>query len=464
MKLTFIGGGGVRTPLAVAATLRRAQRLGLEELCLMDVDAERLHIFGALSREVASAAGSPVRITLTTDAREALEDVRYVITTFRVGAERGRVLDERIALRHGVLGQETTGAGGFAMAMRSIPAILDYSDLLEKVSPGAWIINFTNPAGLVTQALRDRGFCRSIGICDSANGAQHAVAAWLGVDEKRLRAEVFGLNHLSWARRVLLDGEEDVLTSLLREPAFLDGTLLRLFAPELVQAIGMWLNEYLYYYYYSDRALQEIAAQEKTRGEEVLEWNRQLLRQLRAIDVAHSPQAAREAYNAYMARRVATYMEHDESAAPSSGQGQQHPAGDGSHTPSQAPDDEGYAGVALGVIESIETGETLYTALNVPNAGAIACMRPDDVVEVSCLVDGDGVHPLPIGAVHEPQELLMRTVKLYERLAVRAILDRSRATAARALMVHPLVLSYSRATELVDEYLAAHATYVGAWE
>lgn len=449
MKLAFIGGGGVRTPLAVAATLRRAQRLGLDEVCLIDVDAERLRIFGALSREVARAAGSSVHITLTTDARTALTGARYVITTFRVGGEYSRVLDERIALRHGVLGQETTGAGGFAMAMRTIPVILEYAELLEKVSPGAWIINFTNPAGLVTQALRDRGFARTVGICDSANGARNAVAAWLGVDEKRLRAEVFGLNHLSWTRHVWLDGK-DVLADLLRDPAFLSSTLQRVFAPELVQAFGMWLNEYLYYYYYSDQALEKLIAHGKTRGEEVLEWDRELIDQLRAIDVEADAQAARAAYDRYMRRRIETYM-------------------GGSPTGTtvgieDANADEGYAGVALDVIEGLETGEPLHTALNVPNEGAIACMRPDDVVEVSCLVDGTGIHPQPIGVVPEPQELLMRTVKLYERLAVEAILKRSRALAARALMCHPLVFSYVRAVALVDDYLAAHAEHVGSWE
>src|SRR6185295_10982868 len=198
MKLALIGGGGVRAPLFVASALRRAERVGLEELCLMDIDAEKLAIFGELCREVCRRAESDVRITTTTDARAALEGARHVITTIRVGAEQGRVLDERIALKHGVLGQETTGPGGFAMALRSIPAVVSYAELLEQISPGAWLYSFTNPAGLVTQALRDRGFSRTIGICDGANVGHHAVADWLGVEDRQLRAEVFGLNHLSW--------------------------------------------------------------------------------------------------------------------------------------------------------------------------------------------------------------------------------------------------------------------------
>jgi 6-phospho-beta-glucosidase len=450
MKLTFIGGGGIRTPLAVAAALRRASRIGLEELCLMDTDTERLHIFGTLSRRVADAIDTSTRITLSTDAHEALTAARYVITSFRIGGDEGRVLDERIALRHGVLGQETTGAGGFAMAMRSIPAILDYAELLEQLSPGAWIINFTNPAGLVTQALRDRGFNRTIGICDSADGAQNAIAAWLHIDPRRLTAEVFGLNHLSWARRVWLDGE-DVLAPLLREPDFRNSTLQRLFDPQLITAFNMWLNEYLYYYYYSDCALAEMSAHEKTRGEDVLAWNLGLLEQLRAIDVEANPSAAEQAYSAYMHQRIASYMQHSETNEPITG-----------ITDVEA--DEGYAGVALRVIEGLENGRPIYTALNVPNEGAITCMQPDDVVEVSCMVNGDGVHPQSIGDIPEPQELLMRTVKLYEKLAVQAILNRSQALAAQALMLHPLVLSYGRAEKLVDEYLMAHAAHVGVWQ
>jgi 6-phospho-beta-glucosidase len=450
MKLTFIGGGGIRTPLAVVATLRRASRIGLEELCLMDTDAERLHIFGTLSRQVAGSIGNSVCITLTTDAREALTDASYVITSFRVGGDEARVLDERIALRHGVLGQETTGAGGFAMAMRSIPAILDYAELLRQVSPGAWIINFTNPAGLVTQALRDCGFNHTIGICDSANGAQNAIAAWLQVDPRRLQAEVFGLNHLSWSRRVWLDGE-DVLASLLREPDFLSSTLQRLFDPKLIAAFNMWLNEYLFYYYYSDSALAETTAYEKTRGEDVLAWNQGLLEQLRAIDVMTNPSAAEQVYSVYMHQRIVSYMQHGEANESTTG-----------ITDVEA--DEGYAGVALSVIEGLERDQPIYTALNVPNEGAIACMQPDDVVEVTCVVDGSGVHPQTIGNIPEPQELLMRTVKLYEKLAVRAILNSSRVLAVQALMLHPLVLSYARAEKLVDEYLAAHAAHIGVWE
>ncbi len=452
MKVTVLGGGGVRAPLFVNSVLRRAQMLDITELCLMDMDGDRLGLMGGLCRVMVRQAGDPLRLTLTTSAREALESARYVVTTIRVGKEDGRILDERIALRHGVLGQETTGPGGLAMAMRSIPVILHYAEMIEQICPGAWMFNFTNPAGLVTQALRSRGFDRVVGICDGANTAQRIVAQWLKLPHRELRAEVFGLNHLSWTRHILHDGQ-DVLAPLLGDPRFLAESPLRAFAPELVQRIGMWLNEYLYYYYHAEQALASIQSDAQTRGEQIKALNEGLLGQLRAMDIERDPEAALQAYYLYEHRRHSTYMpyayhtsaiEDDETVSPPS-------------------DSDGYAGVALDIVEAFETGEPIYTALNVPNDGAIACMRPDDVVEVSCRIDRRGIHTLPIGEIPEAPMLLMQTVKRYERLAVQAIEQRSRALAVDALMAHPLVLSYSRATALVGEYLRAHAPYVGEW-
>lgn len=463
MKMALIGGGGVRSPLFVASALRRAERVGLEELCLQDIDPQKLEMFGALSREVARRAETDVRITTTTDPETALDGARHVVTTIRVGVEQGRVLDERIALKHGVLGQETTGPGGFAMALRSIPALLKYAKLLERVSPGAWLYNFTNPAGLVTQALRDAGFSRAIGICDGANVGHHAVADWLKLDPRRLRAEVFGLNHLSWTRRVLLDGQ-DKLAPLLRDPAFLSGTMMKLFDPELVAQVGMWINEYLFYFYYAERAVESINADGQTRGEEIVELNRRLMEQLRAAGLEHEPALGLRIFYAYLNRRHATYMHYAQPNGPSMSaadhvQAEQLRAAEAP----PASDGEGYAGVALGIVEALETGEPLYTALNVPNEGAIAGLERGDVVEVSCVVDSQGVRPLPIGAMPAPQAELVQNVKLYERLTVEAIQKQSRATAVAALMAHPLVLSYSRARPLVEEYLAAHKQWVGEW-
>ncbi len=461
MKITVIGGGGVRAPLFVSSALRRANTIGLNEICLMDIRQDKLEIFAAVSRQVGVMMESPVRITHTTDAVAALDGASHVVTAIRVGDEQGRVFDEKIALKHGVLGQETTGPGGFAMAMRSIPAIEHYATLINKYCPQAWLFNFTNPAGLVTQALRNQGFERIVGICDGANEAQHQVANWLRIDHRQLRPEVFGLNHLSWTRRIL-HGEKEVLQPLLNNPDFLASSSLKVFQPELIRQFGMWLNEYLYYFYYSEKAVAQILGDGKTRGEEILQLNQRLLEQLTALDVMQKPAMALAIYQGYNDRRGATYMHYARPDAPSLEKADQN-ADDSAPRQFDAEGGEGYAGVALDIIQGLEGSEAVYTALNLPNQGAIPCMAANDVVEVSCVVDSNGIRPLPMGQVPEHQELLMRSVKQYENLAVEAISERSREKAIMALMSHPLVMSHSLATILVDEYLSAHRLYVGEW-
>jgi len=461
VKLTFIGGAGVRIPIFVEACIRRAARIGLDELCLMDTDADKLALIGAISRRIVERAGNSFQVTLTTDPRRALTDAGFVVTTIRAGLDGGRVSDERIALAHGVLGQETTGPAGFAMALRNVPAILGYAKLLDEVSPGAWLFNFTNPAGLVVQALQRAGFERTVGICDSANTVHRGVAAWLGVPAATLAPEVFGLNHLSWTRAVRQDGV-DRLAGLLGDPEFLASTHLRMYEPDLLAQVAMAPNEYLYYFYYAERALAEILGEEKTRGEEVLSINRSMMARLGAMDVAADPDEAVRAYRAAMARREATYMHYAFADAPTM------EAADAMAATGAAPEPpdhgEGYAGVALDLMEALGRGTAIRTAVNVPNNGAIAGMAADDVVEVSCVVDGSGVAPVAIGAIPEPQLLLMRSVKLYERLTVEAIAGKSRRLATEALMAHPLVLSYSRARALADEYLAANHEFAGDWD
>ena len=365
MKLTLIGGGGVRAPLFVNSTLKRAARLQLEELCLMDIDGEKLQIMGNVCRMVARQMNSPVKISTTTNARSAVSGADYVVTSIRVGNEQGRIFDERIALRHGVLGQETTGPGGFAMALRSIPAILGYAALIQELCPQAWMFNFTNPAGLVTQALRDAGYERTVGICDGANNSQLAVAQYLDRPISDVRHEVYGLNHLSWGRRVWVDGQ-DVLPDLLQTPAFLNGSELSVFEPELVQQMGSWLNEYLYYFYYAEQAVERIQQDELTRGEEILQLNKTLLNNLKEVDLTADPQTVLPIYYRYEQRRTATYMHYAHDDAPTIEEADDavallEPPTDGG---------EGYAGVALDIIEAFHTQKPLHIALNVTQRGS----------------------------------------------------------------------------------------------
>lgn len=455
MKLVVIGGAGVRTPQLIAPLIRRATDLGLRELWLMDINTDKLDLIGRLCQTVARQQGASFRVLLTTNAKEAVQDASHIITSIRPGFEQGRAADERIAFRHGILGQETTGAGGFAMAMRSIPAIVEYARLATDLAPNAWIYNFTNPAGLVAQGLHDAGFHRVVGICDSANGAQHAASRYLNVPAARIRHEVFGLNHLSWTRSVRIDpddgGGEEVLPALLTDPRFIQSTHMGMFDPAVRELQGMFLNEYLHYFYHRDEALRALLAKPETRGEEVLRLTTGLLEKLRQTNPAEQPDRALAIYYDVMGQRSASYMAHarhgDAAAA----------------EPTEAADDEGYAGVALDCVQAIATGKPLFTGLNVPNNGAIDGLQDDDIVEVTCRVDDTGIQPQRIGGIPEAAYLLIRTIKRYERLASQAVLQRSTLLAVEALATHPLIGSYPLAVRLVDEFVEAHRPLVGDW-
>ncbi|MFN8421129.1 MAG: 6-phospho-beta-glucosidase [Anaerolineae bacterium] len=454
MKLTIIGGAGVRTPRLIPSLARRAQQLGLEEVWLMDQQPEKLQLIGGLCQQLAEQNKATFKLILSTDARAAISGAQHIITSIRPGLEQGRATDERICFNHGILGQETTGAAGFAMAMRSIPAILDYARLVAEIgAPQAWIYNFTNPAGLVAQALHDAGIERIIGICDSANGAQHAVSRFLHIPLKRVAHEVYGLNHLSWTRSVRVDpdaenkGGEEVLPSLLHDEAFIQSTHMSMFAPGLRDWQRSFLNEYLHYYYHRDEALAALLHKSETRGEEVIRLTGELLDKLRAA----APSEMMTIYQQVMGRRGATYMAHARGGV------------DRVKMEAVGDDEEGYASVALGCVEAIETNTPHYTGLNVPNNGAIPGMQDDDVVEISCWIDQRGVRPIPVREVPQHQYLLMRDVKQYERLAAQAILQRSRDLAVQALAVHPLIGSYPLAQSLVGEFIAAHQDLIGEW-
>ena len=238
MKLTVIGGAGARSPMLLKSLAGEAARLKLDTLVFMDDDPVRLEAFGPLLTEAARRLAPSVRFRVTGDAREALEGADYVITTIRAGSDDSRVTDERVALSRGLIGQETTGAGGFAMALRSIPALIPYCEMArDSAAPGFMMFNFTNPAGLVTQALRDLGYGFVYGICDAPTGLLRQVARLYGRPSSDFRSELIGLNHLSYFTSLKLDGRE-VLPELLQNPRLYGETDMRYFKPELAQHMG----------------------------------------------------------------------------------------------------------------------------------------------------------------------------------------------------------------------------------
>ncbi|HVU10775.1 MAG TPA: hypothetical protein VHD90_05830, partial [Phototrophicaceae bacterium] len=270
------------------------------------------------------------------------------------------------------------------------------------------------------------------------------------------RHSVYGLNHLSWTSSVRVDpeadgsGGEEMFPALLADQNFIQSNHMSMFDPGLVTWEKAFLNEYLHYFYHRDEALASLLGKAETRGEQTLRLTNELLERLK--HVSNGEEGLKE-YRELMGQREATYMAH---------------ARHGAERPKRTPvgdDEEGYSAVALGCIQAIETGETIYTGLNVPNRGTIPQMRDDDVVEVTCRVDADNITPLPLDAslIHDDQLQLMQSVKLYERLAAQSILQRSRELAIEALTVHPLIGSYPLARTLVDEFLEAHRDLVGEW-
>lgn len=466
MKMALIGGGGVRTVFFCQSLAKYAEKAGIDELRLMDSDAEKLHIFGNIAK-YAVRETQKLKVVLTNSVEDAVIDVDYVVTAIRVGGDEGRVKDERTALKLGVIGQETTGAGGFAYALRTIPVMLEYMKIIREKSNHATVFNFTNPAGLVTQALYEAGYDNTIGICDNATGVKIELAEALQVDAKDLFIRLYGLNHLTWADQVTLNGT-DILDELMKHEDFIQNYHDFLYYDrDLIRQLHALPNGYLYYYYHRERALSNILKAPMTRGETILKLNQEMIKSLREIDVEKNPQKAYEIFNHIMNVRNDNYMSIE-----LGGQKVKRISLDLKNLGIQDLDHhdgkievlEGYAGVALNYIEAKTNNHVIDLALNVPNGNAIDFMKADDIVEVTCLVDQDGAKPVKIQDVPEANRLLMQQVKLYERLTVQAVKEKSLEVAVMALMEHPLVGSYSLAKQLVKNYQQVHKEYLGDWK
>lgn len=454
MKLTVIGGGGVRSMFLAKSIAQRAQALGIRQLVFMDIDEQKLAVFGGMAREVARMIAPDMHFTLTNDAKEALKDADYVITTLRVGGDLMRTKDEHAALDKGVLGQETTGAAGFSFAMRSVPALKHYCDLVREVAkPGARVFNFTNPVGIVSQALRKMGYDFTYGICDAPSGMLHQFAGVLGVDAHLLSGELFGLNHLSWFHRILLDGK-DVMPSLLQNEQALKETDLHFFSPALLAHIGCVPNEYLYYFYSREQAVRNILKAGKTRGDIILEINRAMLEELNALPKNSGFSDKLAVFSKWYGLREAQYMANETGIKRTT---------KWVFDPFKR-DDGGYAGVALNFIDIERSGKAGSMILTVPNDGAVDFLEDSDTVEVTCSITAKGAKPHRFEHVPDNQQELIRRVKYYERVGAEAIIERSRKKAVDALMLHPLVNSFTLAEELADRYIELNRPYTGAWE
>ena len=405
MRIAVIGGGSTYTPELVSGLTR----LEVDDVVLQDIDPERREVVGAMAGRMLARQGYAGSLEVTDDLDRAVEGADFVLVQIRVGGQEARLHDETVPLACGCIGQETTGAGGFAKAMRTVPVVLDIADRVrELAAPDAWIVDFTNPVGIVTRALLDEGH-RAIGLCNVAIGFQRRFAAWLQVDPGRVVVDQVGLNHLTWVRRVLLD-HEDVLPSLLSEHG--DELAADIELPRRVlDELGAIPSYYLRYFYAHDEVLRE-QVDGVPRAQVVSEIERGLLDLYRDPNVDERPDLLMQRGGAY------------------------------------------YSEAALGLVASLSSGDGAVHEVDIRNDGTLAGLADDDTVEVPARVDREGAHPLSQPPLAPELLGLAQHVAAYERLAVKAALSRDPVDARKALLAHPLIGQVEMIDALLDPLLA----------
>ena len=416
VKVTVVGGGSTYTPELVEGVVRRADRVPVDELVLLDVDPERLAVVGGLAERMLAKAGWPGRLVRTTDRDAALDGADFVLVQLRVGGQAARLRDETIPPRFGAVGQETTGPGGLAKAIRTVPVILELAEAVDRrAAPGHWIVDFTNPVGIVTQALIDVGH-RALGLCNVAIGMQRWLADWLEVEPERVSLEHVGLNHLSWVRAVRVDGR-DVLPDLLADDAdrIAEHTGLPV---DLVRSVGAIPSYYLRYYYLTETVVRE-QRDGHSRAKDVMDIERQLLEMYRDPALTEKP--------ALLGQRGGAY----------------------------------YSEAAVDLIASLHDGRGDVQVVDVRNDGALPDVSADAVVEIPSRIDRDGAHPLPLSPLAPAEQALLREVKAYERLAADAARIGDRDAALRALRANPLARAVADPGRLLEELLADPAGVSG---
>jgi 6-phospho-beta-glucosidase len=415
LKIAVVGGGSTYTPELVEGLATREDRLPVDELVLFDVDPERLDVVGGLAGRMLARAGWGGRLARTGRREEAVDGADFVVVQLRVGGQAMRLVDETLPLEFGCVGQETTGPGGFAKALRTVPVVLDLAEeTARRGAPGAWFVDFTNPVGIVTQALLDRGH-RAVGLCNSAIGFQRRFAALLGVAPDRVELEHVGLNHLTWERAVRVDGT-DRLGELLAEHGQALAADLGL-PPALLRDLEVVPSSYLRYYYATGEVLDE-QRRRPSRAEQVAEIERGLLELYRDPALDTKPEL--------LERRGGAF----------------------------------YSEAAAALIASLHAGTGDIQIVDTRNDGALPDLPDDAVVEVPARVDADGAHPLPQAPLAPELLGLVQQAKAYERLAVEAAVTGDRSVARKALLANPLVGDYRVAVPLLEALLEASRPYL----
>ncbi|WP_433856255.1 6-phospho-beta-glucosidase [Streptomyces kronopolitis] len=440
MRLTILGGGGFRVPLVYRALLDDPAP-AVSEVVLHDTDPHRVAVIAQVLARLAQGHPAPVPVRVAESLDEALAGAAFVFSAIRVGGTAGRIRDERIPLSEGVLGQETVGAGGVLYGLRTVPVALHIAERVAALAPGAWVINFTNPAGTVTEAMSQVLGDRVIGICDSPIGLVRRAARAAGTDPAALadpaRAgyDYVGLNHLGWLRSLTLDGAE-LLPGLLADDAalgsFEEG---RLFGGEWLRTLGALPNEYLHYYYFRRETLDSVRDTRETRGEFLDQQQGGFFTRAAAAD---GPDGAYRLWERTRLEREETYMAHSREAS------------GGWQRDSHDLEGGGYDRVALALMHALLGDSGTRLILNVRNGTTVPQLAPDAIVETVCEVSAKGARPLPTAPLREDQLGLMLQLKAVERATVEAATFKDRGAALRALALHPLVDSPAVAARILE--------------
>jgi 6-phospho-beta-glucosidase len=451
MKICVLGCG-LRTPLLIHGLIHST--LHIAEIALYDLDPARAQLMAQIGCEIAAGTRTPVSEHV--DVHRALEGSDFVISSIRVGNMETRAADERLSLECGFAGQETTGPAGFAMALRTIPVALRYARIVERLAPSAWFVNFTNPAGIVTQAISNHTGARVVGICDTPAELLSQIARVLAAEPSNVHCDYFGLNHLGWVRSVRVGGKE-MMDQLLNQDA-LSRRLYptQLFSPDLLAAIRLLPTEYVFFYYNQEVARRNQLHAGVTRGEELQAMNDRVWSDLETHIRAGNPAAAFDAYRRYLNRRNASYMLL-EGAAESAFQ-----VSDPDWDPFAG--ETGYHRIAVETITALTSSSPRSIILNVPNHGSIQGMAPDDIVEVPCMVDHSGPRPLAVGTLPDPVRGLLLTMKHFERLTVEAAVTGRWDTAVFALTMNPIVASWDPARHFLERLAQQDTGYFSSYQ
>jgi len=411
LKVAVIGAGSTYTPEVIGGFIDRADRINVDELVLMDIIDEKLHIVAGLVKRIVQNAGLKTRVVTTLSLEEALEGADYVLGQIRVGGLAMRASDEKAALGYNLLGQETTGIAGMMKGIRTIPAVLHIAETMERLSkPGAWLINFSNPSGMVAEAVLNRTGVNMVGLCNSPiNIKLHYEKKFPG---RQVSIRYVGLNHLAWVTDVFVDGVS-VMPELLKQAAdeykkgSTEGYLTA--PPALLKSVPAFPCSYINYYYFRDKKIKEFQDKPETRGEECLVNEAEVLKEYADETLCNVPESLKKRGGA------------------------------------------NYSTAAVSLIDSIENDLNSIHVLNVRNEGAYPFMAYEDIVETACVVNRSGIRPVSYGTFEQPYITgLMQAVKAYEKLAIKAAVTKDKSYALAALMVHPLVGDYDKAQAALD--------------